>query len=260
MQKRHENRNIYFKELSITSRNYFIPYIECWHPVEAKMDVLEIGCGEGGNLLPFSEIGCNTVGVDLAESRIKDAKTFFNESHTKGEFIASDIFNLKKLEQSFDIIICHYIFEHITEKELFLSNLNKYLKPQGIVFMSFPAWQMPFGGHQQICRNRILSHLPFIHLFPTSIYRLLLKIFRADADCIKELLAIKKTSVSVELFERLIKKTSLSILNRQLWFINPHYKIKFGLSPHKLSKMISDIPYLRNFASTSCFYILKEKK
>lgn len=46
MQKRHENRNIYFKELSITSRNYFIPYIECWHPVEAKMDVLEIGCGE----------------------------------------------------------------------------------------------------------------------------------------------------------------------------------------------------------------------
>ena len=143
MQKRHENRNIYFKELSITSRNYFIPYIECWHPVEAKMDVLEIGCGEGGNLLPFSEIGCNTVGVDLAESRIKDAKTFFNESHTKGEFIASDIFNLKKLEQSFDIIICHDIFEHITEKELFLSNLNKYLKPQGIVFMSFPAWQMP---------------------------------------------------------------------------------------------------------------------
>ena len=100
----------------------------------------------------------------------------------------------------------------------------------------------------------------FYHLFPTSIYRLLLKIFRADADCIKELLAIKKTSVSVELFERLIKKTSLSILNRQLWFINPHYKIKFGLSPHKLSKMISDIPYLRNFASTSCFYILKEKK
>ena len=111
MQKRHENRNIYFKELSITSRNYFIPYNECWHPVEAKMDVLEIGCGEGGNLLPFSEIGCNTVGVDLAESRIKDAKTFFNESHTKGEFIASDIFNLKKLEQSFDIIICHDIFE-----------------------------------------------------------------------------------------------------------------------------------------------------
>ena len=260
MQERHQNRNIYFKELSITSRNYFIPYIQYWHTIEAKMNVLEIGCGDGGNLLPFSEIGCNTVGVDIAQSRIKDAKTFFNESHAEGEFIAADIFKLKELEQNFDIIICHDVFEHITEKELFLSNLSKYLKPQGIVFMAFPAWQMPFGGHQQICRNQILSCLPFIHLFPTSIYRLLLKAFRADADCINELLSNKKTGVTVELFERLIKKKNLKILNRQLWFINPHYKIKFGLSPHKLNKMISEIPYLRNFASTSCFYILKQKE
>ncbi|MEY8685019.1 class I SAM-dependent methyltransferase [Bacteroides sp. AN502(2024)] len=260
MQDRHENRNIYFKELSITSRNYFIPYIQCWHPVEATMNVLEIGCGEGGNLLPFSEIGCNTTGVDLAESRIKDARTFFNESHTKGEFIASDIFKLKKLNRSFDIIICHDVLEHITRKELFLSDLSKYLKPQGIVFISFPAWQMPFGGHQQICRNRILSHLPFIHLLPVSIYRLLLKVFKVDADCIKELLSIKKTSVSIESFERLIRKTNLSILNRQLWFINPHYEIKFGLPPYKLNHTISQIPYLRDFASTSCFYLLKEKE
>ena len=80
------------------------------------MDVLEIGCGEGGNLLPFSEIGCNTVGVDLAESRIKDAKTFFNESHTKGEFIASDIFNLKKLEQSL-ILLSAMIYLNISQKK-----------------------------------------------------------------------------------------------------------------------------------------------
>ena len=110
MQKRHENRNIYFKELSITSRNYFIPYIECWHPVEAKMDVLEIGCGEGGNLLPFSEIGCNTVGVDLAESRIKDAKTFFNESHTKGEFIAVSYTHLRAHETRHDLV-CRLLLE-----------------------------------------------------------------------------------------------------------------------------------------------------
>ena len=116
MQKRHENRNIYFKELSITSRNYFIPYIECWHPVEAKMDVLEIGCGEGGNLLPFSEIGCNTVGVDLAESRIKDAKTFLMNPIQRANLIASDIFNLKKLEQSL-ILLSAMIYLNISQKK-----------------------------------------------------------------------------------------------------------------------------------------------
>lgn len=259
MQERHKNRAIYFKELSITSKNYFIPYIQYSHTVEAGMNILEIGCGDGGNLLPFSEMGCNTIGVDIATSRIKDAKTFFEAVHAKGVFIAHDIFLLKDLEESFDIIICHDVFEHIADKERFLSNLSKYLKPQGIVFMSFPAWHMPFGGHQQICRSKILSHLPFIHLSPTFIYRLLLKAFGENNDCIKELLSIKQTGISIESFESLVKKTTLNIQNRQLWLINPHYKIKFGLSPRKLSKSMSNIIFLRNFFSTSCFYILKEK-
>lgn len=260
MQERHINRKKYFKELSITSKRYFMPYIQHWRMIDTKMKVLEIGCGDGGNLLPFSEMGCNTIGVDMAISRIEDAKKFFKEINAKGEFIASDIFKLKELERNFDIIICHDVFEHITQKELFLSNLNKYLKPQGIVFMSFPAWQMPFGGHQQICKSRVLSHFPFIHLFPASLYRLLLKYFGENESCIKELLSIKKTGVSIELFEKLVKKANLRILNRQLWLINPHYEVKFGLSPRKLSKEISHIPYLRNFVSTSCFYILKRKE
>ena len=260
MQKRHKDRTVYFKELSITSKNYFIPYIRKWHPVEAGMKVLEIGCGEGGNLLPFSEMGCNTTGVDIAESRIKDAMAFFKAAHAKGVFIAQDIFLLNELKQDFDIIICHDVLEHIVDKELFLVHLNKYLKPQGIVFMSFPAWQMPFGGHQQICRSKILSHLPFIHLLPATIYRLLLRAFRESDGCVAELLSIKYTRVTIESFENLVKKTSLSIHHRELWFINPHYKIKFGLSPRKLSKYIARIPVFRNFFSTSCFYILTRKK
>lgn len=258
MQERHRNRSQYFKELSITSKKYFIPYIQQWQTLNADMNVLEIGCGDGGNLLPFSEMGCNTIGVDMAESRIKDARYFFQQAHAKGEFIASDIFELKELQQSFDIVICHDVFEHIEEKQLFLSNLSKYLKLQGVVFMSFPAWHMPFGGHQQICRSKILSHLPFIHLFPDSIYRFFLKIFGENEGCIKELMSIKRTGISIERFEKLVRRTNLQICNRQLWFINPHYEIKFGLSPCDLKRVFSDIPYLRNFVSTSCFYLLRE--
>jgi len=259
MQERHKNRTIYFKELSITSKNYFIPYIQYWHPVETGTNVLEIGCGDGGNLLPFSEMGCNTIGVDIATSRIKDAQFFFKTAHAKGIFIAQDIFLLNELEQMFDIIICHDVLEHIVNKELFLSNLSKYLKTEGVVFMSFPAWQMPFGGHQQISKNKILSHLPFIHLLPIVIYRLLLKVFEGNNDCINELLSIKQTHVTIESFEKLVNKSTFNIQSRELWLINPHYKIKFGLSPRKLSCIISKIPFLRNFFSTSCFYILNEK-
>ena len=72
------------------------------------------------------------------QGRIKDAILFFEERQIKGNFIASDIFKLKGLEHKFDLIICHDVIEHIKDKATFLSNLPKYINPEGIIFMSFP--------------------------------------------------------------------------------------------------------------------------
>ena len=54
MQERQKDRARYFSELAHTSEKYFIPYISPFMKVEAGMNVLEIGCGDGGNLLPFA--------------------------------------------------------------------------------------------------------------------------------------------------------------------------------------------------------------
>lgn len=257
MQTRHQNRFLYFNELATTSRNYFIPYIQQKFPIKSGMNVLEIGCGDGGNLLPFSQMGCRTTGIDISINRIEDAKVFFQEMKVEGRFIASDIFNWKEPEQTFDLIICHDVLEHIGDKKRFLAQLSTYLHPNGMLFMSFPAWQMPFGGHQQICKNKFLSHLPFIHLLPAPLYRHVLHLFGETERCIRELLEIKQTGISIEAFEKLIETSSFHIINRQLWLINPHYEIKFGIHPRKLNQSLSRFPWLRNFLSTSCFYLLK---
>lgn len=257
MQKRQKNRKLYFEELSITSRKYYVPYISNYKEIEEGMEILEIGCGDGGNLLPFAEMGCNTTGVDISTGRIKDAILFFEENHIKGDFIASDIFELKELEHHFDLIICHDVIEHIKDKAAFISNLPKYIKSGGIIFMSFPAWQMPFGGHQQICKSKLISHFPFIHLLPAFMYKALLKMSGESEGCIHELLSIKETKCPIELFEKLVHKEQITVTDRQFYFINPHYEIKFGLKPRKLPAAIGAIPYIRNFFTTSCFYILK---
>ena len=123
--------------------------------------------------------------------------------------------------------------------------------------MSFPAWQMPFGGHQQICRGYILSHLPFFHLLPTNLYERILRIGKEDDGCIKELLSIKKTKCPIELFERTMREEKFEAIDRTFYFINPHYEVKFHLHPRKLYPIIVKIPYIRNFFTTSCFYCLK---
>lgn len=260
MQERHTNRELYFKELAFTSETFFVPYVQHYHVIKPGQSVLEIGCGEGGNLLPFAEMGCAVTGVDIARCRIEEAQRFFEQRHASGNFIAEDIFNIKNLEHKFDIIICHDVIEHISDKSSFLARIGNYLQDDGVIFMSFPAWPMPFGGHQQICRSRLCSHAPFIHLLPTFLYKTVLNVFGESNGCVRELLSIKQTRITIERFEKLVvNNTNLYIRDRQLYLISPHYKIKFGWRPIKLPVAISFMPFIRNVFSTTCFYIISRK-
>lgn len=256
MQERHTNRKRYFEEQAQTTRNYYIPYIKrmMYH---LPNEILEVGCGEGGNLLPFAEHGCQVTGVDLIPSRIEQARAFFSEKNQEGTFISSDIFSLTDLNKHFPLILVHDVIEHIDHKEQFLTDLKKYLSPGGIIFIGFPAWQMPFGGHQQIAKGKFISHLPFIHLLPYTLYKYVLRICGEQESTIKELLSIKQTKCTIKMFQRIARRTNYQIINEQLYFINPHYQVKFGLTPRKLNKFIARIPFVRNLFSTSCFYMIK---
>lgn len=257
MQQRHVKRETYFEEQVRTARKYYIPYINK-HIGVIPDKVLEVGCGEGGNLLPFAELGCDVTGVDMAISRIEQARSFFAVRKRKGTFIPANIFQLEELHQLFPLIIVHDVIEHIEDKEQFLSDLRKFLTPDGVIFIGFPAWQMPFGGHQQIAHGRIVSHLPFIHLLPTFLYKIILRVFGEKKGTVAELLSIKRTGCTIEHFLSVVSRTSYKIINQQLFLVNPHYETKFGITPRKLNQRISRIPYLRNFLSTSCFYILRK--
>jgi len=61
----------------------------------------------------------------------------------------------------------------------------------------------------------------------------------------------------VEKFEKMARATGYGIVDKQLWFINPHYEEKFNLKPRKLNSLLAKIPYVRNFFTTSAFYLLK---
>lgn len=254
MQKRHTNRASYFNELANTSRNFYIGYVKRFIPLNPQTRVLEIGCGEGGNLLPFAESGCQVTGIDRSEIRISQAQTFFAAAYYKGDFQAIDFFDFSP-QTRYHLILIHDVIEHIEKKEEFFRRLRPLLAEEGIIFWGFPSWQMPFGGHQQICRNKIVSSLPFIHLLPGTLYRMILKCCRETDSCINELMDIKRCRMTIESFEQLSRRNGHHIADRQLWFINPHYQQKFHLRPRKLFSIPARVKYIRNFFCTSCFYI-----
>lgn len=109
MQERHNDRRRYFEEQARTARAYYVAFIShaanfISHAANngllnesvnssapAFQRVLEVGCGEGGNLVPFAELGCEVWGIDLAACRIDEAKRFFVERNLAATFVCGEV-------------------------------------------------------------------------------------------------------------------------------------------------------------------------
>lgn len=257
MQKRHGNKPQYFDEQSRTTKKFVVPFLNEFINIDQDTSVLEIGCAEAGNLKPFVDLGCKTTGIDISCGRIERAKSFYKDHRNRKnlELICEDIYNVKPTKK-YDIIIMRDVIEHIPNQEKFMGFVKQFLKAEGKFFLAFPPWQNPFGGHQQVCKSKFLSVLPWFHLFPRRIYKFILKVFGESEGTIRALLEIKDTGISIERFQRILKHENYNIERRVFYFINPNYETKFGFKPRKQIGLICAIPWLRNFFTTAMYYVV----
>ncbi len=258
MQKRHSNPDQYINEQALSTERHIVPFIEKIKKVQNGMQVLEIGCGEAGNLKPFLDRGCFCTGVDFSKPKIEKAKTYYSGHKFSANItlISDDIYNTNEFDSKFDLIILRDVIEHIHDQDKFLNLMKKLMAPGGVAFFAFPPWQNPFGGHQQICENKFLSVLPYYHLLPRSVYKFVLQLFGESKNKIETLLEIKETGISIERFERILTKNKYSQMLKTLYLINPNYEIKFGLKPRKLNTLLAKIPYIRNYFASCGYYLI----
>ncbi|MCB0430082.1 MAG: class I SAM-dependent methyltransferase [Flavobacteriales bacterium] len=258
MQDRHTNRQRYFQEQIRTTEKFVIPFIEKVKPVKAGMNVVEIGCGEAGNLGPFLERGCTTYGIDISESKIQNASKYY-ENHPERNnlhLITCDIYKVAPSDlPRFDIVIMRDTLEHIPDQEKFLGQLKKFMAPDGVIFNGFPPWRMPFGGHQQICSNKLFSKLPYWHLMPRPIFVSLAKLAGEPAGRITELLEIRDTGISINKYRRIVRSCGYKMKQETLFLFNPNYETKFGVKPRRLP-FILNLPWLRDFFTTAHYSLL----
>ena len=214
MQERHTNRKQYFNEQAISTRKYVVPYIEAVIPVTKETKVLEIGCGEGGNILPFLEKGCDVIGVDLNEGKLKMGREWLSEALPGSTYklINQDIYEWDlSSEEKFDLIILRDVIEHIHNQDRFMGFMKSLLTPNGKVFFGFPPWYMPFGGHQQICKKKLTSVAPWYHLLPMPFFKGVLKAFGESDRVVESLVEIKETGISTARFFKYCQKAQLQL-------------------------------------------------
>lgn len=225
--------------------------------IGARTKVAEIGCGPGGNLEPFLDRGCFVTGIDRDASKAEWAKKLLSTRSQNCIIHPVDFFTLEENDENrFHLILLHDTIEHMEDKDRLVQKLQRHLLPGGILYIAFPPWRMPFGGHHQICRSRFLSKLPWFHLLPRFLYFGIMKTAKESSATIRMLRETCETGISIGQSRELLNRHCYQTIEELPYLINPHYEIKSGLKPRLLPVFLR-IPWLMDFYTTSHSIIVR---
>ena len=110
--------------------------------------VLELACGQGGNLIPiacsFPKSTC--LGIDLSEKQIASGREIIDRLGLPNiELQAESILDFRKEAGTFDYIIAHGVFSWVPGRvrDKILAICGQNLSPRGIAYVNyntFPGW------------------------------------------------------------------------------------------------------------------------
>jgi len=123
--------------------------------------VLELGCADGGNLIPMAiELpDSEFVGIDLSPKQIASGVAQVEAwKLTNVNLRTMSILDVGADFVAFDFIICHGVFSWVTPdvQQKILDICRRHLAPQGVAYISyntFPGWHL-----RRMVRDMVLFH------------------------------------------------------------------------------------------------------
>lgn len=117
------------------------------NPIEIKLlgdvknkTILHLQCHFGMDTISLSRLGAKTVGVDFSNKSIQLAEKLAARTHTKTQFIQSDIYKLEqKLNSEFNIVFTTYgTICWLPDLDKWARIISNFLKPGGVlIFVEF---------------------------------------------------------------------------------------------------------------------------
>lgn len=109
-------------------------YIKAKANGAAPLRILEAGCGQKWDL-DLGGTQYELTGVDIDETALEIRKNVVKDLD---EIIVGDLRSVRLAENTYDVIFCSYVLEHITGAEGVLGNFVRWLKPDGMMIIQIP--------------------------------------------------------------------------------------------------------------------------
>jgi methionine biosynthesis protein MetW len=111
----------------------------------SRCKILDIGCGEGSLLEPFSK-SQECYGVDVSEAQLKKARAkgivAYRTDLERGALPFAD--------DLFDLIICSETIEHLLDPDNLLQEVHRTVRFGGIFILTFPNINQPLSWLMQV--------------------------------------------------------------------------------------------------------------
>lgn len=232
---------------------------EAFHPGAA---VAEIGCAEAGVLTAFIQAGASAaLGTDIEAGRLESGKNILNAinpdlAHRLTLSTHNVLFDALQPEWqgAFDLVILRDVIEHLDDTFLALHNIRRLLKPGGALFVEFPPYTSPFGGHQHLLKN-FWGKIPYIHLLPRPLLRWCTRSGWHPVD-IEEVRRLKTIALTPKKFLHAARKAGYTVTHERYYLFRPVYAIKFGLPVIALTGL-RHIPGITTLFSMEANYVLR---
>ncbi|MGH7164750.1 MAG: class I SAM-dependent methyltransferase [Nitrospiraceae bacterium] len=101
--------------------------------------LLEIGCGEGGNLELLDGVPADTVGMDFSHAKVRWASRHI----TGARFVCADAGRLPFPNETFDLILCRDVLHHVTDKSAVVSEMVRVCRAPGRMVIIEPNGRSP---------------------------------------------------------------------------------------------------------------------
>ena len=117
-------------------------------PVE-RCSILEIGCGDGGNLIPLAEVypESHFVGIDISVDAIQKGRAEIAELGLNNITLRQGDISSEPIEQErYDYIVCHGVYSWVSPEvqHSILAQGRLALKPAGVFLVTYntlPGWR-----------------------------------------------------------------------------------------------------------------------
>lgn len=106
--------------------------------------ILDIGCSSGGFLSTMAGGRWELYGIEMEASTAEKAK-----QRTGAEVFVGDVLDAPFPAESFDVITCFDVLEHVYAPRQFLAKVLEWLKPGGILYVRLPnidSWEAKLLG------------------------------------------------------------------------------------------------------------------